>query len=142
MTFTATRAIRFGDEDHAGIVYFPRFFDFYHCAMEDFFAANGRPYREVLDVDRVGWPAVHIESDFESPVRFGDVMEIDVWLVRVGDRSATFAYRGRRQGTETTIATARITVACIDMDTFRARRIPDRYRAMLEAHLRPDDAPR
>jgi len=33
------------------------------------------------------------------------------------------------------VANARITVACIDMRTFRARPIPDKYRRLFEQHL-------
>ena len=137
MAFRTRIPIRFGDEDHAGIVYYPRFFDFFHCAFEDFFNAVGRPYKRVLDEDRVGWPTVRVECDFARPLRFGDLFEVDVWVERMGTKSATFVFRGRKEGEEETAATARVTVACIDMDTFRARPIPDDYRALFEAHLAP-----
>src|SRR5690606_1601196 len=75
MAFTTRARVRFGDEDHAQIVYYPRFFHFFHCAFEDFFDQQGFPYRACLAVDRVGWPAVHAEADFERPVRFGDELE-------------------------------------------------------------------
>lgn len=132
--FRTSIPIRFGDEDHAGIVYFPRFLHFFHCAFEDFFGANGHPYKKVLDVDHCGWPAVHIETDFVKPLRFGDVLDIEVTVERVGTKSATFAYRATKQGEDGDVATARITVACIDMRTFEAKPIPPLYREMFERH--------
>ncbi len=45
MAFHTRIKVRFGDEDHAGIVYFPRFLHFFHCAFEDFFDEQGHPYR-------------------------------------------------------------------------------------------------
>lgn len=136
MAYHSLIKVRFGDEDHAGIVYYPRFFDFFHRAKEDFFEDAGTAYRDVLDVDLAGWPAVHIESDFLSPVRFGDVLDVEVLIHRIGRSSVTFGYVGRVEGRE--VAKARITVACIDMRTFRSRPIPDKYRRLFEEHLVPD----
>lgn len=130
--------IRFGDEDHAGLVYYPRFFDYFHRVFEDFFDATGRPYKTVLDGDRLGWPAVRCECDFRKPLRFGDVLVVDMSAERLGTASATFLYRGHRDGDPEpeTAVEARITVACVDMDTFRSRPIPDDYRALFEREAR------
>ncbi len=135
MSFRATIPIRFGDEDHAGIVYFPRFLHFFHCAFEDFFAASGVPYKVVLDEDGFGWPAVHIDVDFSSPLRFGDLFDVDMWAEKIGTKSAVFAYRGRCEGRE--VARARITVACIDMNTFQAVPISPKYRELFETVREP-----
>jgi len=135
MAFVSRQRVRFGDEDHAQIVYYPRFFHFFHCAFEDFFEEQGYPYRDCLDVDRVGWPAVHAECDFEKPVRFGAILELEVAVARVGEKSATFRYHGRLGGE--TVCRGTIVVACISMDTYAARPIPDKYRALFEKHLAP-----
>jgi len=141
MAFRTRIRVRFGDEDHARIVYYPRLFHFFHVAFEDFFNEQGHPYRHVIDVERVGWPAVHVEADFEQAVRFGDELDVDVWVARVGRSSATFAYRARRAGETQDVARARVTVACIDMETFAPRPIPDAYRELFAQHgTQPIDA--
>lgn len=137
MTFHARMKVRFGDEDHARIVYFPRFFHFFHMAFEDFFEAEIEPYRGSLDAN-VGWPAVHAEADFLSPLRFGDVADFAVTVERVGKSSATFLYEGRKvegEGLSEPVVKGRIVVACIDMQTMKGQPIPDRYRAVFEKHL-------
>ena len=131
--FTAKIPVRFGDEDHARIVYFPRFLHFFHCAFEDFFAHHGVPYRECLETDKTGWPAVKVETDFHSPLRFGDVFEVDVGVAKLGSKSASFAYRGHIG--ERLVATATITVVCVDMDDFKAKPIPEKYRKIFEGAL-------
>jgi 4-hydroxybenzoyl-CoA thioesterase len=133
MAFTTTVRVRFGDEDHARIVYYPRFFHFFHCAFEDFFGEQGFPYRDCLTVDRVGWPAVHAEIDFEKPVRFGDVLDIEVRVTRIGEKSATFEYTASRGGERA--CTGRVVVACMAMDSYTSCPIPDKYRALFERHL-------
>lgn len=134
MTFRSQIKIRFGDEDHAGIVYYPRFFDWFHQVFEDFFEEAGRTYQQVLDVDGVGWPSVHAEADFQSPVRFGDILEIELGVEKIGSSSATFGYRGRRVADGADIVRGRIVVVCIDMKTFESKPIPDFYRRLFEAH--------
>ena len=37
MAFRSRLKIRFGDIDHAGIVYYPRFLHYFHVALEEFF---------------------------------------------------------------------------------------------------------
>jgi len=125
--------VRFGDEDHAGIVYYPRFLEFLHCAFEDFFDEQGYPYIEVIDNDRTGWPTVRVEMDFFSPMKFGDRFDVAVGVDRLGTKSATFSYDGSCNARR--VASAKITVACVDMDTFRAKPIPETYRALFEKHL-------
>jgi 4-hydroxybenzoyl-CoA thioesterase len=134
MTFHTRIRVRFGDEDHARIVYFPRFFHFFHVAFEDFFEAEIEPYRASLEA-AVGWPAVHAEADFLSQVRFGDVLEIGVAVEKIGTSSATFLYEGRRvEGGDAPAVRGKIVVACIDMATMRSQPIPERYRAVFEKH--------
>lgn len=134
MAFTTRLPVRFGDEDHARIVYFPRFFHFFHCAFEDFFNEQGFPYRACLDEDQVGWPAVHAEADFAQPVRFGQTLRIVVEVEAIGHKSATFVYRGYRDAQSEVACTGRVVVACLDMRTYRGRPIPDKYRALFERH--------
>jgi len=131
MTYRSTLKIRFSDEDHARIVYYPRFFHFFHIAFEDFFESEGVPYRVCLD-EGVGWPAVHAEADFESPVRFGDELELAVDVARLGRTSATFVYTGHVGGRRA--VQGKVVVACIDMGSMRAQEIPSKYRAMFQKH--------
>ena len=139
MAFQSRIKVRFGDEDHAQIVYYPRFFHFFHCAFEDFFDEQGFRYRDCLDVDRLGWPAVHAEADFKRPVRFGDVITVALVIPAVGDKSVTFDYVVT--GADDKIAcTGQVVVACISMDTYRGVPIPDKYRALFESHLEAAEA--
>lgn len=135
MTYSSDIDVRFGDEDHAGIVYYPRFFDFFHRAFEDFFKDHGVPYKDVLDVDNCGWPSVHAEADFRSPARFGDVLSIEITVERVGSKSATFLFRGVNRKEDRLVLTGKVTCVCVFMDSFASRPIPDKYRTMFEQHL-------
>ena len=92
--FSFTTPVAFSDVDHAGIVYYPRFFHMFHLAFEELWRARLGPtaYARLIDRDRIGFPAVHAQCDFRAPLRFGDVAEIELSIDRLGAHSITFRY--------------------------------------------------
>ena len=141
MTYRCEIPVRFGHVDQARIVYYPWFFHFCHEAMERMFAeAIGIPYSEVLGKDRLGFPAVHIETDFLETVGYGEVLDMGVSVEKVGTTSVTFRFEGRRASDEKTAFRATTTTVCVDMDRFAPVPIPPRYRDAFE-RLRSEQAP-
>ena len=135
MAFHIRIPVRFGDVDHARIVYYPRFINFFHVAFEELWQEElGMPYVEVLEIHRVGLPAVKVDVDFKSPARFGDVLEIEVQVDHIGSSSVRFLHLVRREGREEPIATARITTVAMHMDTYEKMPVPDWVRARLESY--------
>jgi len=69
--------VRWGDVDPAGIVYYPRFFQWYDLGCEQLFVALGLPWPETFPkYEIVGVPIVESGSKFVSPARYGDVLMI------------------------------------------------------------------
>lgn len=136
--FCYATPVRFADIDHAGIVYYPRFFNFFHIAFEELWRARigPRAYSELLDRDRVGFPAVRAECAFMAPLRFGDTAEIELTIARLGEKSITFRYRIYRAATpeQPRTASAEGTVVCavVDLARFVAIAVPERVIALLE----------
>jgi 4-hydroxybenzoyl-CoA thioesterase len=128
--------VRFGDCDPAGIVYFPRYFDFFHQAMETWFPTHlGFGYDEFVRERKLGFPAVHSEADFERPSRFGDRIEIRQRVTRLGRSSITFAYEVH--GPEGLRARGRSVCVVMDLDPASsghgsALEIPGELRASIE----------
>ncbi len=128
--------VRFGDCDPAGIAYFPRFFEWFHEAMEAWFGeALGAPYHEVLR--RHGFPAVHTECDYRAPCRFGDAVVIELRLGALGRSSLRLDYRvlGADGGVRA-VAHTRVVMIGTDpsqADHLKSVVIPDALRARMEA---------
>ena len=135
--FRTSVTVRFGDVDHAGIVYYPRFFVYFHEAFERFFDENGHPYQPLLDDRRLGFPTVHIETDYKAPIKYGDKLDIEFSVDHVGTKSGVFRYVGYRHRDGREAVVAKITSACVDMNTFRAVDIPDDLRALFMRFARP-----
>ena len=128
MAFSTSAEVRFGDVDHAGIVFYPQFFIYFHEAFERFFNDAGFAYHRLLDERHVGFPTVHIETDYSAPLKYGDALDIEVSVPRIGRRSATFRYVGYRHRDGKHAVTAAITCACVDMRTMTAIELPDDLR--------------
>lgn len=131
--------VRFADVDHAGIVYYPVFFNYFHIAFEELFRARmgARAYVDLLDRERIGFPSVSAQCDYRSPLRFGDTMDIEVALERLGARSVTLGYHVYKQGEpgtgqpeRTLAAHGKNTCVVIDLDAFRAVPMPEGLREL------------
>jgi 4-hydroxybenzoyl-CoA thioesterase len=128
--------VRFGDVDRAGILYYPRFLNYFHVAFEEFFSrALGIPYAHAIERDRVGFPMRRLEVDFRAPLAYGDAALVAVRVLRLGRSSCDFGYevRSRRSGALTTLASA--TTVAVDLDTFVPKAVPEPYRGLLAARI-------
>ncbi|MBK7644675.1 MAG: acyl-CoA thioesterase [Planctomycetes bacterium] len=129
--FTTTVQVRFGHVDPAGIVYFPRIYDYIHEVFEEVWERHvDERYYKILSVDRVGFPLVHSEVDFKSPLRFGDRAQVDVTCFKLGRSSLGLRYRFSVDGRE--CVDARMVTACVDLATSKSFAMPERYRTAFE----------
>ena len=132
MAFRTSVPVRFGDVDHAGIVFYPKFFIYFHEAFERFFDDARIAYERLIGERRIGFPTVHIDCDYKAPLKYGDSLDLEVSVSKLGKRSAVFRYVGYRHRDGKHAVTAEITCACVDMDQFAAIDIPPDLRALFE----------
>lgn len=131
--YEVTLPVRFGQVDYAGIMFYPRFFENFHTVFEDMFSKTlGVPYVSILEQRRIGFPMVHIETDFKQPFRFGEPMRLVLDVTRIGRSSITFRYRGFNGASRDVSVQALGTVVVIDLDSFETLEIPADIRAVLE----------
>lgn len=137
MSFRSLHKVRFGDIDHAGIVYYPRFLHYFHVALEEFFASELEiDYPTVIDEHRIGLPTVHLETDFGRPLRYGDQIEIEVGVLKLGNSSITFGYQVFLLGEDKPWIVGHNVTVCLNMDTFKKVEIPDWLREKLGRKLK------
>lgn len=126
MPFRTPLHVRFGDLDPAGIVYYPRYGHFCHVAMEEFFhAAVEVDYPRLLSEHGIGFPVVRVETDHHRPLRYGDDVEIEVAVTRVGTSSVEWRYRFYHRNEERPAAETRTVTVCVEMATFTKTSVPD-----------------
>ena len=126
--------IRFGDCDSASIVYYPRFFDYFHGAMEDAIRIlAGMDYPTLIASHRLGFPAVRVECDFRRPLRYGDPVEIEVAIDDIGESSVVWRFRVFVAGQAEPHAEARVVTVCLHFDRYAKEPIPEWLRTRLAA---------
>jgi 4-hydroxybenzoyl-CoA thioesterase len=129
--------VGWGQCDPAGIVYFPRFFEMFHAAMETWFGrALGLPYQDVIVGRKIGFPAVHTEADFRKTTRFGERIAVELRVQRLGTSSIDLGYVIRGAAPDDVRAVGRTVCVVMDLDPtsaehHRARPLPDDIRAAI-----------
>lgn len=126
--------VRFTHTDPAGYVFFPRFFEMFQAAVEDWFShCLGLNYAEQILRHGVGFPTVHTECDFVRPCRLGETLELRLVLEKVGRSSLTLRFDGSVRG-ETRLC-ARSVLVAIEMQHGRPQPLGAELRERLHAYL-------
>ena len=90
---TSEVKVRWGDVDWAGIVFYPRFYEWYDLACEALFDSLGLPWPQTFPrYEIVGVPIVESGAQFASPVRYGDVMRIRATVAWVKAKTFRMEY--------------------------------------------------
>lgn len=136
--------VGWGQCDPAGIVYFPRFFEMFHDAMERWFSdVLLLPYAELIVGRKLGFPSVHTEADFVAPSAFGEKLAVELRVGGLGVKSIVFDYRVRvaadRDAAPRVVGRTVCAVMDLDQQSPRFRRskeIPADLREAIEGFMR------
>jgi 4-hydroxybenzoyl-CoA thioesterase len=80
--------VRWSEADPAGIVFYPRFFEWFDLGTEALFESIGLPWRELFPASQiVGVPIVETGARFASPVRYGDAVRIETTVSEVHEKT-------------------------------------------------------
>ena len=127
-TYKTTRRVEFRDTDAAGIAHFSAFFAFMEQAEHELLRHLGL---NVLLRDATGsisWPRVSAQCDFRGAARFEDVIQIEVRVQRLGNKSVTYAFQFSHDGRP--IAEGQMTSVCCRLASDAAPQsipIPDSF---------------
>lgn len=95
-TFVTDKLIRFHHCDPAGIVFYPQYFVLFNELVEDWFNHGLRiDYADFHQVRRLGTPMAHLECDFLSPSKIGEVLHFHLGVKKIGRTSLTLFVEAR-----------------------------------------------
>ncbi|MEZ4392295.1 MAG: thioesterase family protein [Polyangiales bacterium] len=130
--FVFDRPVRFADVDAARIVFFARFLEYCHDALEALFAPLEGGYAAMINRRDLGVPSVRVEVDYRAPLRYGDTARVETRVERVGRTSIVFVHTLRRLADSVECAVVRQVVVTTTLSTLRPVPVPDDLRALLE----------
>lgn len=135
MAVSLSRPVEYPMLDGANIAFYPRIFDLAHRFFEQcWLEMCGIGYPEMINSKKIGFPVVHIESDFSAPMRYGDEIIATIWIDEIGNKSLTWNYKFHNQNGDLLWTSKQVTV-CVDMDSLKPQIIPDYLRNELQKHL-------
>jgi|SRR5271168_2683215 len=86
--------IEWGDCDPAGIVYFPRFFEYFDACTNALFERAGLPKHEMIEKYKIlGIPLVEARATFIVPSSFGDRVEVESCVTEWGKSSFSVQHK-------------------------------------------------
>jgi 4-hydroxybenzoyl-CoA thioesterase len=123
-----TIRIEWGDCDPAGIVYFPRYFEFFDACTRALFESAGFPKPELLKTYNIaGIPVVDVKASFMKSSRFGEDVTVESSVTKWGNSSFVVRHRLLKGGA--------LAIECFETRVWTVR--ADGNPEKLEAHVIP-----
>jgi len=137
--FTIEERVRWGDVDAAGIIFYGSYIRFFEIAETELFRAVGLPYGVVFDELNIWLPRVHLECDFHRAAQLDDLLEVSVWVGKIGTTSLRLNLEVRRKDRdgkieEKLIATAHFVLVSARRDNLQPVPVPEELRRALNPY--------
>ena len=122
--FNTKRRIEFAETDMAGIAHFSSFFRYMEEVEHAYFRSLGISVVHEQGDTQLSWPRVSAECEFFKPIRFEDVVDVELELLRRGKTSLTFGVTFLLDDQK--VASGRLVTACCSVKggKLRAKPIP------------------
>jgi YbgC/YbaW family acyl-CoA thioester hydrolase len=134
--FTIEERVRWGDVDAASIIFYGAYIRFFEFAETELFRAVGLPYSVMFDELDIWLPRVHLECDFHRVAQLDDLLEVSVYVGRMGNKSMHLNFEVRRKGEQELVATAHFVMAAVRRDTLESVPVPDLLRQRLSPYMK------
>jgi YbgC/YbaW family acyl-CoA thioester hydrolase len=129
--------VRWGDVDAARIIFYGAYIRFFEFAETELFRAVGLPYGVMFDELDIWLPRAHLECDFRNAAQLDDLLEVCVYVGRVGTKSLRLNFEVRRKGEEQMVAEAHFVLVAVRRNTFESVPVPDELKRRLAPYTRP-----
>ncbi len=135
--FVIEERVRWGDVDAARIIFYGAYIRFFEFAETELFRAVGLSYGVMFDELDVWLPRAHLECDFRHAAQLDDLLEVSVYVGRVGTKSLRFNFEVRRKGEEEMIAEAHFVLVTVRRETFETVPVPEELKRRLAPYTKP-----
>ncbi len=129
--------VRWGDVDAARIIFYGAYIRFFEFAETELFRAVGLPYGVMFDELDVWLPRAHLECDFRHAAQLDDLLEVCVYVGRIGTSSLRLNFEVRRKGEDVVVAEAHFVLVSVRRDTFETVPVPEELKRRLAPYTRP-----
>jgi acyl-CoA thioester hydrolase len=121
-SFHTTRRVEFRDTDAAGIVHFSAFFFYMESAEHELLRRLGLSVLTPAPDGPITWPRVSVSCDYQSAVKFENVLDIDVQIGRLGEKSVAYEFNFTCEGRQ--VARGKTVAVCCRFEPTGPKSIP------------------
>ena len=136
--FTIEERVRWGDVDAARIIFYGAYIRFFEFAETELFRSVGLPYSVMFDELDVWLPRAHLECDFRSAAQLDDLLEVSVYVGRIGTKSLRLNFEVRRKNEPALVAEAHFVLVAVRRDTFETVALPAELKRRLAPYTKPN----
>jgi acyl-CoA thioester hydrolase len=126
--FTHQFPVNWVDTDALSVVHFSNYFRYFEKTEDAFYRSLKKKERELLERHQVSFPRVEAHCTYKSPLRYGDVAEVEISLDDMTDRSVKLHFEVRNVTRKVDSASGHITLVCVDTRSWKAVSIPEEVR--------------
>ena len=131
--------MRWGDVDAASIIFYGAYIRFFEFAETELFRSVGLPYSVMFDELDVWLPRAHLECDFRRAAQLDDLLEVAVFVGRIGTKSLRLNFEVRRKGEDSLVAEAHFVLVAVRRDTFETVPLPEELKRRLAPYTKNSD---
>ena len=135
--YSIEERVRWGDVDAARIIFYGAYIRFFEFAETELFRAVGLPYGVMFDELDIWLPRAHLECDFRRAAQLDDLLEVSVYVGRIGTKSLRLNFEVRRKGEEEIIAEAHFVLVAVRRDSFETVTVPAELKSRLAPYTQP-----
>jgi YbgC/YbaW family acyl-CoA thioester hydrolase len=134
--------VRWSDVDFAGVIFYGSYVRFFEIAETELFRQCGLAYGDMFDRYDIFLPRKAVHSEFYSPARLDDRLQVAAYVGRVGTKSMTLNFDVIRHGTSTLGAAGWMVLVCVDRRTLKPEALPAGLLDALAPHTLSPEAAR
>ena len=108
------RRVEFSETDMAGIIHYSSYFQYMEEAEHELFRSLGLSIVLEDGGASYGFPRIATRCEFSRPLRFEDLVDVQLRISRIGRGSITYQYLFSLADEE--VARGEVTVACVTRD--------------------------
>jgi acyl-CoA thioester hydrolase len=119
------------DTDAAGIVFYANYLKFFERARTEWLRSLGFDQERLRAETGIAFVVAETALRYRLPARLDDMLEVTVRVAHLGQASLSVAQQAWRGGD--LLAEGTIRVGCVELGTFRPRRVPDDILSKIQA---------
>jgi acyl-CoA thioester hydrolase len=117
--------IYYEDTDCGGVVYYANYLRYMERARTEYLASKGYSVKKLMDEGTI-FMVLHVEIDYKSPARYGDIIEIETWVRDVTRATMIFEHVMRERTSRRVFVECRAKVVTVDVNA-KPKRLPADY---------------